>query len=108
MCPSSRSRDGLQTCRTSGEQVFQAWEQRRERLQVMGREQLFLRKCGRLEPEIWKAQEAGALAQSLPSAPLLSSPQLTLLLPASAQMAYQMGVGADCGPPGSLSDFSMD
>ncbi|KAM7239689.1 hypothetical protein CapIbe_009184 [Capra ibex] len=49
-------RDGLQTLRDQRERVFQAWEQKQERLQVMGREQLFLRKCGRLD-EILKARE---------------------------------------------------
>ncbi|XDA78301.1 hypothetical protein R6Z07F_008401 [Ovis aries] len=49
-------RDGLQALRDQRERVFQAWEQKQERLQVMGREQLFLRKCGRLD-EILKARE---------------------------------------------------
>ncbi|XP_055291885.1 spectrin beta chain, non-erythrocytic 5 [Moschus berezovskii] len=49
-------RDGLQALRDKREWVFQAWEQKQERLQAMGREQLFLRKCGRLN-EILKAQE---------------------------------------------------
>lgn len=39
--------------------MFQAWEQKQERLQAMRQEQLFLRKCGHLE-EILTAQEAGA------------------------------------------------
>lgn len=40
--------------------MFQAWEQKQERLQAMRQEQLFLRKCGHLE-EILTVQEAGAL-----------------------------------------------
>ncbi|OWK09720.1 hypothetical protein Celaphus_00006342, partial [Cervus elaphus hippelaphus] len=36
-------RDGLQDLRDKRERVFQAWEQKQERLQAMGREQLFLR-----------------------------------------------------------------
>uniref|UniRef100_A0A8C6D7R2 Spectrin beta, non-erythrocytic 5 n=1 Tax=Moschus moschiferus TaxID=68415 RepID=A0A8C6D7R2_MOSMO len=49
-------RDGLQALRDKREWVFQAWEQKQERLQAMAREQLFLRKCGHLN-EILKARE---------------------------------------------------
>ncbi|XP_061286842.1 spectrin beta chain, non-erythrocytic 5 isoform X2 [Bos javanicus] len=49
-------RDRLQALRDKRERVFQAWEQKQERLQAMGQEQLFLRKCGRLD-EILKARE---------------------------------------------------
>ncbi|CAN0540377.1 unnamed protein product [Rangifer tarandus platyrhynchus] len=61
-------RDGLQDLRDKRERVFQAWEQKQERLQAVGREQLFLRKCGRLD-EILKAREVllktGALGSSV-------------------------------------------
>ncbi|XP_043327488.1 spectrin beta chain, non-erythrocytic 5 [Cervus canadensis] len=61
-------RDGLQDLRDKRERVFQAWEQKQERLQAVDREQLFLRKCGRLD-EILKAQEVllktGALGSSV-------------------------------------------
>lgn len=42
------------------EQVFQAWEQKQERLLAVHREQLFLRKCGRLD-KMLTAWEAGVL-----------------------------------------------
>ncbi|KAF4017333.1 hypothetical protein G4228_009075 [Cervus hanglu yarkandensis] len=61
-------RDGLQDLRDKRERVFQAWEQKQERLQAVDREQLFLRKCGRLD-EILKAREVllktGALGSSV-------------------------------------------
>lgn len=59
-CAHPQVRDRLQALRDKRERVFQAWEQKQERLQAMGQEQLFLRKCGRLD-EILKAREAGAL-----------------------------------------------
>ena len=65
LCAHPQVRDGLQALRDQRERVFQAWEQKQERLQVMSREQLFLRKCGRLD-EILKAREAGALAPEPP------------------------------------------
>lgn len=49
---------GLQALQDERERVFQAWERKQERLQAMHREQLFLRKCGRLD-QILTAQEAG-------------------------------------------------
>ena len=45
--------------------MFQAWEQKQERLQAVGREQLFLKTCGRLD-EILMAWEAGALTPEPP------------------------------------------
>lgn len=64
-CAHPQVRDGLQDLRDKRERVFQAWEQKQERLQAVDREQLFLRKCGRLD-EILKAREAGALTPEPP------------------------------------------
>ena len=52
--------EGLQVLRDKQEQVFQAWEQKQERLQARNWELLFLRKCGHLD-ETLTAREAGAL-----------------------------------------------
>eukprot|EP00069_Balaena_mysticetus_P015145 bmy_09147T0 len=52
--------EGLQVLQDKQEQVFQAWEQKQERLQARHRELLFLRKCGHLD-ETLTAREAGAL-----------------------------------------------
>ncbi|XP_032336758.1 spectrin beta chain, non-erythrocytic 5 [Camelus ferus] len=41
--------EGLRALRDKREQVFQAWEQKQERLQAVHQEQLFLRKCGHLD-----------------------------------------------------------
>lgn len=57
-CP--QVQEGLQALKDRREQVFQAWDQKQERLQATHQEQLFLRKCGHLE-ETLTAQEAGAL-----------------------------------------------
>lgn len=65
LCAHPQVRDGLQDLRDKRERVFQAWEQKQERLQAVGREQLFLKKCGRLD-EILKAWEAGALTPEPP------------------------------------------
>ncbi|XP_057577784.1 spectrin beta chain, non-erythrocytic 5 [Hippopotamus amphibius kiboko] len=48
--------EGLQVLRDKRAQVFQAWEQKQERLQAFCREQLCLRKCGHLA-ETLTAQE---------------------------------------------------
>ncbi|XP_073733567.1 spectrin beta chain, non-erythrocytic 5 [Callorhinus ursinus] len=66
--PSKEVQDGLRALQDERDQVFQAWEQKEEKLQAMHREQLFLRKCGHLD-EILTAQEVslktGALGNSV-------------------------------------------
>ncbi|XP_058149963.1 spectrin beta chain, non-erythrocytic 5 [Dasypus novemcinctus] len=46
----------LRALQDTRKQVFEAWEQKQERLQAMHREQLFFRECGRLD-QILVAQE---------------------------------------------------
>uniref|UniRef100_A0A8C7EU33 Spectrin beta, non-erythrocytic 5 n=1 Tax=Neovison vison TaxID=452646 RepID=A0A8C7EU33_NEOVI len=66
--PSRSVREGLRALRDERERVFQAWEQKEEKLQAMQREQLFLRKCGHLD-QILTVQEislkTGALGSSV-------------------------------------------
>nr|KAF6487643.1 spectrin beta, non-erythrocytic 5 [Rousettus aegyptiacus] len=54
--PIKEVQEGLQALKDRREQVFQAWEQKQERLQATHQEQLFLRKCSHLE-ETLTAQE---------------------------------------------------
>ncbi|XP_032199248.1 spectrin beta chain, non-erythrocytic 5 isoform X4 [Mustela erminea] len=66
--PIKEVQEGLRALRDEREQVFQAWEQKEEKLQAMQREQLFLRKCGHLD-QILTVQEislkTGALGSSV-------------------------------------------
>ncbi|XP_045863809.1 spectrin beta chain, non-erythrocytic 5 [Meles meles] len=66
--PIKEVQEGLRALQDEREQVFQAWEQKEEKLQAMQREQLFLRKCGQLD-QILTVQEislkTGALGSSV-------------------------------------------
>ncbi|XP_034850492.1 spectrin beta chain, non-erythrocytic 5 [Mirounga leonina] len=62
--PSKEVQEGLRALQDEREQVFQAWEQKEEKLQAMHREQLFLRKCGHLD-QILTAQEVSLKTSAL-------------------------------------------
>lgn len=66
--------EGLRALQEQREQVFQAWGQQHERLQARSREQLFLRKLGRLDQTL-SAQEVGPphVHPLLPASPLPDS-----------------------------------
>uniref|UniRef100_A0A8C4M5V2 Spectrin beta, non-erythrocytic 5 n=1 Tax=Equus asinus TaxID=9793 RepID=A0A8C4M5V2_EQUAS len=64
--PIKEVQKGLQALQDERERVFQAWERKQERLQAMHREQLFLRKCGRLD-QILTAQEVSLRTSALGS-----------------------------------------
>ncbi|XP_006883283.1 PREDICTED: spectrin beta chain, non-erythrocytic 5 [Elephantulus edwardii] len=65
--PSTKEvQERLQALQDTREQLFQAWEQKRETLQAMHREQCFFRECGHLDRTL-QAQEVSLKASSLGS-----------------------------------------